>query len=53
MTSGGGRLVDVLAPAAPLLESVDTSGARPALLAVRRLLDALAVDAASLLAQDG
>ncbi|MEU7088021.1 hypothetical protein [Streptomyces achromogenes] len=49
----GGRLVDVLAPAASLLESVDTSVARPALLAVRQLLDALAVDAASLLAQDG
>ncbi|MCZ0991804.1 hypothetical protein O1M54_50955 [Streptomyces diastatochromogenes] len=37
-----GRLVDVLDPAAALLELVDTSGARDALLALRQLVDALA-----------
>ncbi|MFG3208076.1 hypothetical protein [Streptomyces sp. NPDC048192] len=37
-----GRLVDVLGPAASFLEAVDASAARPALLALRQLVDALA-----------
>lgn len=37
-----GRLITVLAPATPLLEAVDISSARSALLALRQLVDALA-----------
>ncbi|MFI2040890.1 hypothetical protein ACIOK4_42085 [Streptomyces bottropensis] len=38
-----GRLVDILDPATAVLESVDSSGAQPALLVLRQLVDALAV----------
>ncbi|MGQ4388857.1 hypothetical protein [Streptomyces sp. SAS_270] len=37
-----GRLIDVLDPATVVLESADTSPTRPGLLALRRLVDALA-----------
>ncbi|MEU6349938.1 hypothetical protein ABZ896_11490 [Streptomyces sp. NPDC047072] len=37
-----GRLIEVLDPATPVLELTDTSAAQPALLALRRLIDALA-----------
>lgn len=39
-----GRLIDVLNPAAKILELVDASGARDALRALRQLADALAAD---------
>ncbi|WP_217208859.1 hypothetical protein [Streptomyces sp. AC550_RSS872] len=48
-----GRLVDVLDPATAALESTDPSDARPALLALRQLMDALAAGEDSLLDQDG
>jgi len=37
-----GRLIDVLDPATVVLKSTDPSQARPALLALRQLVDALA-----------
>ncbi|MET8453493.1 hypothetical protein [Streptomyces sp. NPDC005209] len=48
-----GRLVDVLNPATSLLETVDASAARPALLALRQLVDALAAGEGSVLDQAG
>ncbi|MEU2929505.1 hypothetical protein ABZ636_31290 [Streptomyces sp. NPDC007251] len=48
-----GRLVDVLGPATSLLEAVDASAARPALLALRQLVDALAAGEGPVLDQDG
>lgn len=37
-----GRLIDVLDPAVAVLEAADTRAARPALLALRHLMDAVA-----------